>query len=86
MKDFVAFVEHYKEDINIGRLDKLLVDYIIGDLEFDGYIVYLFYHVLECIQAYNMQNCYHIACVTYQQPLTSQKGKIYSATSLETTI
>ena len=32
-----------------------------------------------------MQHRYHIACVTYQQPLAYQKVKIYSATLVETT-
>ena len=78
-------------------VDKLLVDYIIGDLEFDGLYTYCFImyikvlhcmiynYVMEYIQAYNMQNRYHIARVTYQQPLTSQKVKIYSTTLFETT-
>ena len=38
-----------------------------------------YYYVMEYIQVYNMQNRYHIAYVTYQQPLTSQKVIICSA-------
>ena len=45
----------------------------------------IYNYVMDYIQAYNMQNHYHIARVTYQQPLTSQKVKIYSATLFETT-
>ena len=63
-------------------VDKLLVDYIIGDLEFDGLYTYLFYHVYKSTPLYDLQLCHGLySSIQYAKPLSYYTCNIPTASN-----